>query len=182
MAPRRLTDFEQIVLGLIVARPRSGYELKAFFTRTPAMVYEPSSGTLYPGLRRLESQGLLTSEQEPSAGRRSRRVYRATVAGEAVHRQWLTAPVTADTVGRDLGLHLMRFAMAENLLSREAVLTFLSELADALETFIADMEQFTETAPLPGLHARLALQHGIEVHRASLRWTKSTIRRLRREG
>lgn len=175
MAQRALTGFEHIVLGLIVTRPQSGYELKTFFTRTPAMVYEPSSGTLYPGLRRLEAHGLLTSAEEPSAGRRSRRVYRATDRGRAVHYQWLTAPITAATVGRDLGLHLMRFAMAEHVLAPEAVRAFLRDLADALEAFVADMERFVEQADLPGRHGRLALQHGIEIHRASLLWTRGAL-------
>lgn len=181
MAQRALTGFEHIVLGLIVARPQSGYELKTFFTRTPAMVYEPSSGTLYPGLRRLEAHGLLTSAEEPSAGRRSRRVYQASDRGRSVHYQWLTAPIAADTVGRDLGLHLMRFAMAEHVLAPEAVLAFLRDLANALEAFIADMERFVERAELLGRHGRLAMQHGIEIHRASLMWTRTTIETLRHQ-
>lgn len=178
VAQRALTGFEHILLGLVVTRPRSGYELKSFFSRTPAMVYEPSSGTLYPGLRRLEARGLLEGERESSAGRRLRLVYRATPAGEEAHRQWLSAPIEAGTVGRDLGLHLMRFAMAEALLPREAVVKLVSDLADALDAFVADMERFTATAQLPGRHARLAVQHGIDVHRASLRWARSTIATL----
>lgn len=178
MPQRPLTGFEQILLGLIVERPRSGYELKTYFSRTPAMVYEPSSGTLYPGLRRLESQGLLTSEREPSAGRRSRYVYSATPEGEAAHRAWLRAPINAATVGRDLGLHLMRFAMAEHLLSREEVLQFLAALADALDQFVADMERFVRAAEFPGRHGALAVQHGIDIYRASLEWTRSAIAAL----
>ncbi|MCZ7415718.1 MULTISPECIES: PadR family transcriptional regulator [unclassified Streptomyces] len=43
--------------------------------------YRISPGTLYPTLHRLEADGLLTSEQRVVAGR-TRRVYRATAAGE----------------------------------------------------------------------------------------------------
>lgn len=42
--------------------------------------YRISPGTLYPTLHRLESDGLLTSEQRVVDGR-TRRVYRATDAG-----------------------------------------------------------------------------------------------------
>jgi len=44
--------------------------------------YEISPGTLYPALHRLESDGLLESEQQVVDGH-TRRVYRATDAGKA---------------------------------------------------------------------------------------------------
>ncbi|MDT0310432.1 PadR family transcriptional regulator [Streptomyces sp. DSM 44917] len=44
--------------------------------------YRISPGTLYPTLHRLESDGLLVSEQRVVGGR-TRRVYRATEAGRA---------------------------------------------------------------------------------------------------
>ncbi|MFF8959675.1 PadR family transcriptional regulator [Streptomyces sp. NPDC014894] len=43
--------------------------------------YRISPGTLYPTLHRLEADGLLVSEQQVVDGR-TRRVYRATVAGK----------------------------------------------------------------------------------------------------
>ncbi|QUX30607.1 helix-turn-helix transcriptional regulator [Nocardiopsis akebiae] len=45
--------------------------------------YDISPGTLYPTLHRLESDGLLVSEQRVVEGR-TRRVYRATEAGRKV--------------------------------------------------------------------------------------------------
>ena len=44
--------------------------------------YDISPGTLYPTLHRLETDGLLVSEQQVVEGR-TRRVYRATDAGRA---------------------------------------------------------------------------------------------------
>jgi DNA-binding PadR family transcriptional regulator len=46
----RLTDFEQVLLGLICMGPSSGYDLKRAFSTTPLGVYQPSSGALYPAL------------------------------------------------------------------------------------------------------------------------------------
>ncbi|MCV7069938.1 helix-turn-helix transcriptional regulator, partial [Mycobacterium rufum] len=43
--------------------------------------YDISPGTLYPTLHRLEADGLLTSQQQVVDGR-TRRVYRATIAGK----------------------------------------------------------------------------------------------------
>ncbi len=177
--PRRLTDFEQILIGLTVISPRSGYDLKRYFASTPAAVYEPSSGALYPALRRLEQRGLLRSELAVSVGKREQRRYAPTASGRDAHLRWLREPVDKATVGRDLGIHLMRFGMAEQQLRPEEVLAFLRDLCDALESFITAMETYLRDTPLLGRHPALAIEHGLAVHQASLAWARSAIEQLR---
>jgi hypothetical protein len=77
-------------------------------------------------------------------------------------------------VGRDLGVHLMRFVLMEGLASPAETTAFLDDLIVALETFVGQMETHIGTAPLPGKHPRLALEHGLAVHHASLDWARST--------
>jgi DNA-binding PadR family transcriptional regulator len=173
MAERQLTAFEHILLGLICATPSSGYDLKRRFASTPMGVYQPSSGALYPALRRLERQGLVRAQPGQSA--RQRRVYEPTEAGWTAHLAWLRIPVAGATVSGELGLHLMRFVMMEHVLSRAEVLAFLRSLADALAAFVADLEKYTITADFLSSHPGLALEHGLDVHRASLRWAERTI-------
>ena len=173
-AGRPLTDFEQVLLGVIAGEPRSGYGLKKMFNASPASVYQPSPGALYPALRRLEGRGLLRAENKVSSGRRALRLYHVTQAGRAAHLHWLRQPVVPATVAADLGLHLMRFALMENQLPREAVLAFLDDLASALDSFVSGMEQYLASgAQASRRHAELALEHGIAIHRASLEWTRS---------
>jgi DNA-binding PadR family transcriptional regulator len=181
MTGRQLTSFEHIVLGLICTAPSSGYDLKRIFARTPMGLYQPSSGTLYPALRRLEQRGLVKAQAASSQGgesARHRRVYGPTQTGRAAHLNWLRTPVEPATVSRDLGLHLMRFVMMEHLLPPEEVLTFLQSLADTLAALTAQLKQYAVAADLPDRHPRLALDHGIAIHRASLRWAEETIAAL----
>ena len=172
-AGRPLTDFEQVLLGVIHDEPRSGYGLKKLFSASPAASYQPSPGALYPALRRLEARGLLRAEDTPN-GRRAQRMYSVTEAGHAVHLDWLCQPVVPATVGADLGLHLMRFALMANHLPRESVLVFLTQLESALDAFVTAMERYVASGAQSGHpHAELAIEHGIAVHRASLEWTRS---------
>jgi DNA-binding PadR family transcriptional regulator len=177
-AGRPLTDFEQVLLGVVYSEPRSGYGLKKMFSASPASVYQPSPGALYPALRRLEARGLLCAEKIAN-GHRTQRMYHATEAGRAIHLNWLRQPVVPATVGADLGLHLMRFALMENHLPRQAVLAFLQDLADALESFVNGMERYVASGVQSGRpHAELAIEHGIAVHRASLEWARSALNTL----
>ncbi len=185
MAARHLTPFEHILLGLICMAPSSGYDLKRIFAVTPMGVYRPSSGTLYPALRRLEVRGLIRAQSEARSALsapRHRRVYEPAGAGRAAHAEWLRAPVEPATVAQDLGLHLMRFVMMEHQFRPDEVLSFLRSLADALAAFITGLERYTKSADVHGRHPRLALEHGLVVHRASLRWVESTIAALHNDS
>ena len=179
VAGRPLTDFEQVLLGVIASEPRSGYGLKKMFSSSPASVYQPSPGALYPALRRLEERGLLHAEKQVSSGRRALRLYQLTDAGLPVFLEWLRTPVVPETVGAELGQHLMRFSLMEGYLERAEVIAFLADLGGALDGFVRGMEQFM--ALRRGMlreHALLAVEHGIVVHRASLEWVRSAIAAL----
>jgi DNA-binding PadR family transcriptional regulator len=183
MTGRELTTFEHILLGLICTSPSSGYDLKRIFASTPMGIYQPSSGTLYPALRRLEHSGLVraqapSGQDGPSA--RHRRVYEPTQAGRAAHLGWLHTPIETATVARDLGLHLMRFVMMEHLFRPDEVVKFLQSLADALAAFTAELERYQAAADLGDRYPRLALEHGLAVHLASLQWAKHTVAALSR--
>jgi PadR family transcriptional regulator, regulatory protein AphA len=181
MTSRLLTQFEHILLGMICLQPSSGYDLKRTFAVTPMGVYQPSSGALYPALRRLEQAGLVRVQADQRSGReagRARHVYEPTPPGQAAHAGWLRAAVEPALVARDLGLHLMRFVMMEHQLPRAEVLAFLHDLAGALAAFVAGMEQYAASGADEPQHAALAIQHGLVTYRASLRWTEETIAAL----
>jgi DNA-binding PadR family transcriptional regulator len=184
MADRQLTDFEQVLLGMIAAAPSTGYDLKQAFATTPLGIYQPSSGALYPALRRLERRGLLRAEpdsQDDGARTRRRFVYHLTEPGRAAHLAWVRRPVNPDTIARDMPLHLMRFAMMEWALPRTEVLAFLADLRDALAAYLDGLERYAAGAGFRERHPPLALDHGIATYAASLAWTKRTINILSRE-
>jgi DNA-binding PadR family transcriptional regulator len=184
VAGRRLTDFEHVLIGLVATEPSTGYELKRRFTETPLGVYQPSSGALYPALRRLEFRGLLRAEPDGNGQARRRFVYHITDQGLAAHAAWVRHPVNPATIAADLPLHMMRFVMMEQLLSRAEVLRFLADLRDALALFLGRLEAYAASAAMEyaGCHPALALDHGISIHAASLAWTKRTINALARES
>jgi DNA-binding PadR family transcriptional regulator len=183
MAGRQPTEFEQVLLGMIAAAPSTGYELKHAFATTPLGVYQPSSGALYPALRRLERRGLLCAEPGTADQERSRRrfVYHVTEEGRAAHVAWVRRPVNPATITGDLPLHVMRFVMMERVASRAEVLAFLADLRDALAACLDGLEGYLAGTSFPDRHSPLALDHGIAAYAASLAWTKRTIDILSRE-
>jgi hypothetical protein len=92
---------------------------------------------------------------------------------------WLRTPIEPSTVSRDIGLHLARFVMMEHAFSRDEVLSFLDNLSIALAAFTAELERYAAVLPVGDRHPRLALDHGLAVHHASLEWAGRAIAALR---
>lgn len=72
---------EVLVLALLEARPRHGYELALQIERRSAGVIDFHAASLYPLLYRLERQGLVAARWVEKPGERRRRYYRLTPAG-----------------------------------------------------------------------------------------------------
>lgn len=77
---------ELAVLGLLHESPMHGYELRKRMCDSAGAFRTLSFGSLYPTLRRLQRTGAIEEDPDsPGArswGRRTRRVYRITAAGE----------------------------------------------------------------------------------------------------
>jgi DNA-binding PadR family transcriptional regulator len=82
------TAVTPVVLGLLSLRPRSGYDIKTVVDRSTRFFWAASYGQIYPELKRLEQEGLIEGE-DASNGKRGRRVYRLTEAGQEALRDWL---------------------------------------------------------------------------------------------
>lgn len=72
---------EFLVLSLLEARPRHGYEIGKLIEARSKGRIQFRIGSLYPILCRLEDRDLLSGRWVEKAGRRRRRYYRLTVAG-----------------------------------------------------------------------------------------------------
>lgn len=75
---------ELLVLSLIEARPRHGYEIGKLIEQRSAGKIHFRIGSLYPILCRLEGKGLISGRWVEKAGERRRRFYRLTAEGRKV--------------------------------------------------------------------------------------------------
>jgi PadR family transcriptional regulator PadR len=75
---------ELLVLSLIEARPRHGYEIGKLIEQRSAGKIHFRIGSLYPILCRLEGKGLISGRWVEKSGERRRRFYRLTAEGRKV--------------------------------------------------------------------------------------------------
>ena len=88
-APR--IDVKFPILGFLMDSEATGYDLKRRFRNPVGFFYRVSDGSLYPALKKLAHDGLVTQRIE-RRGRRSRKVYAITEAGRARFLKILREP------------------------------------------------------------------------------------------
>ncbi len=109
---RKLSGTSGLLLGMISVKGRqTGYEIKRLVEVSTRFFWAASPAQIYPELRRLESDGLLTSAEEPQGGR-ARTVYSVTETGERALREWLTESSAPGFELRNEGLLKLFFADA----------------------------------------------------------------------
>src|SRR5687768_13726794 len=81
-----------VILGLLMLRPMSLYDLHGQFSAGPSLFYSASFGSLHRALRQLVEQGLVTVSDAPGSAR-GRKVHAPTVAGVEAWRQWMHEPI-----------------------------------------------------------------------------------------
>ena len=75
---------EMLILSLVEARRRHGYEIAKLIEAQSGGVIKFSVASLYPLLYRLERRGWIEGHWVEKAGQRRRRYYRLTAAGRKV--------------------------------------------------------------------------------------------------
>ncbi len=77
------------VLGLLSREPMSGYDIKKLTDRSISHFWNENFGHIYPVLRRLEHEGLISREVRSTPGRPDRSVYSLTKTGGDALEAWL---------------------------------------------------------------------------------------------
>lgn len=88
----------------------TGYDLKATIEQTVGHFWQESYGQLYPTLKQLHADGLVTLDEQPDGGR-TRKVYGITPAGRDAFRAWLAEPPEAASVRNEMLLKVFMSAL-----------------------------------------------------------------------
>jgi DNA-binding PadR family transcriptional regulator len=89
-------DVKTMLLGFLMSRSMTGYELKKKFSISFSFFSGLSYGSIYPTLKKMEQVGWLTLEVEIQDGSPNRKVYTITDEGRKVFLENLRAPFSLE--------------------------------------------------------------------------------------
>lgn len=155
-----------VVLGMVRLGARSGYEIKQTVEQSIRFFWTISPVQIYPSLAQLEEAGLIAGRAEPQ-GRRHRRVYEITQAGEAALRQWLRRSEPMPFELRDIGLVKLFFADALDPGEARDLLSIIMRRSEERIATLRPIEPAARAAEAQGnVYPLLTLRMGIAYHQA----------------
>ena len=167
---------EYAVLGMLTLRPMSGYDIRATIGESIAYFWTESYGQIYPTLKRLTKEKLVTRRAEKVGGR-ERHVYAVTAAGRDALADWLREPAQPRAPRNEL---LFKLFFARHASPEEAVAQ-VKRFREAKRRERAGYEQVeTELHQQHGKHPDLAywlitLRYGQLEAEAQLRWAEEAL-------
>ena len=178
---RRSSSSSEVLLGLLTIEPMSGYDLGQVIRTSVGHFWRESYGQIYPNLKRLAADGLVTAKTERQKGKPDRRIYSITGKGREQLAKWLAVEPQPEIPRNELLLKLffgaqvapeIPIAYLERMVEEES--TLLKQFRQA-EREIAGNKQYPD-APYWKMTARFG-QLELEAH---LRWAKETLAELRK--
>jgi DNA-binding PadR family transcriptional regulator len=171
----------EVLLGLLTIAPMSGYDLGQNIRTSVGFFWNESYGQIYPNLKTLAAEGLVTSKTERQKGKPDRHIYSITKKGRERLAAWLAVAPQPEIPRNELLLKLFFGAQVpaeiligyvEQMVERERI--FVQKLTE-VEEAVSAQEQYPDT-PYWLMAARFG-QLELEAH---LRWGEETLAELRK--
>ncbi len=153
------------LLGVLEARPMTGYELARFFDASTAWVWSAPHSNIYPALRKMEAEGLLGTETDIKGEKLERTNYSITDEGRRALKNWVVSdpgPPTRDPlllrlIFADIADPEETLKLLETLIERQTdLIAQWTDHADALRRKDTDLiRERLKTRP-PEDHDRIA--------------------------
>jgi DNA-binding PadR family transcriptional regulator len=181
-------SLKHALLGFLSYGGTTGYQLKENFDNSIAHFWQANLSQIYPTLKEMEREGLLTMEVEYQESRPNRKVYQITDQGREELRRWLRLPTNLASVHEPFLIKV--FFGAE--LSQDEI---LAQLRSQLELHRGQRDAYaTMEATASGRSAaaaslvresvfwNLTLQMGIKSEEAWIAWLEEAIREIEALG
>ena len=180
--PKRTSANSQAILGLVSIAPMSGYEVGQNIRKSVGHIWSESYGQIYPNLKKLAADGLLSSKLEKQKGKPDRWIYSLTAKGRKRLVEWLIVPPQPEIPRNEMLLKLF----FGKLVSPSILIGYIEQMATEhralLETFtqyeqkdIRDLGDFPESQ-----FWRMTARFGQLEMEAHLRWAEETLNILRK--
>jgi len=177
----RVNKTRYAILGCLSLKPMSAYEIKQFIHKSIALFWTESEGQLYPSLKKLHAEGLVSYTEEQAQKSGIRKIYSITDLGEKMLLCWLQETADRTVYRNELLLKLFFGTMQSTENNRKLLEAEKSEAIEMLELYkvfkdtLAKKEIPTERKKF----IKMCLNYGIEIKKAELKWCEDSLTELK---
>ncbi len=177
-----------ILLGFLNYQPLTGYELKRAIDESTSHFWHAYHSQIYTSLRKMETDGLVTSTMIEGEGQPDRRVYTITPAGQETLQAWLNQPMTEMASVKDELLVRVFFSarrdtekvVNELVLQRELHLQKLAVYGEICQHMDQHNQELDPALLRDNAFWQATLRMGMRYEQIYIEWLNETIETVRR--
>lgn len=171
----------EVLLGLLTIGPMSGYDLGQAIRASVGFFWNESYGQIYPNLKNLAAEGLVTSKTHRQKGKPDRHIYTITKKGRERLAAWLAVAPQPEIPRNELLLKLffgaqipaeIHIGYVEAMVERERKL--VQKFIEAGKA-VSVQEQYPDTP-----YWKMTARFGQLELKAHLLWGEETLAELRK--
>jgi DNA-binding PadR family transcriptional regulator len=168
-----------LILGLLLVRPLSLYEVHARFASGLRHIYAASYGSIHRALRQLHEAAEVEQVDDPAATRNAKR-YLATDQGRRSWQEWMMEPRAGEDSEPSMLARVLLLGLLETPAERREVLLALHRRActDLEELRSVDAGGPTGDAPAAQRYPRLTLEYGVRTGAGVVAWLEELLREI----
>jgi len=167
-----------LILGMLaIESNQSGYDIRKTVACSVNYFWGESYGQIYPTLKRLAAEGLITAEPSQGAGKRQLQRYSITPAGHACLLEWLAKPFRDQPLRDEFLLKLFFAGEAPPA----AAISQVREFQNRTRRLLAEVQELEKLArERQAGHPKLpfwmlTLSFGVHQIRSALEWSETAL-------
>ncbi|MCG8490586.1 MAG: PadR family transcriptional regulator [Sneathiellales bacterium] len=177
------TNLREALVGLLLDKPNHAYALKQLLAPRVSSSDTVNDGVLYPLLKKLEKEGIISGKEDISPSNRKRTIYSVTDKGKDWFMKWLETDTDEDKspsydffMGNPFLVKVQFFERLPKEMQKEKLTVHLNRTKEKLKKFSEIRSGMMERKAPPYRIALLEL--GISQQRSNERWLKEQIKIL----
>ena len=175
---------EFVILGLLLLKPMSAYEISSFIRKNLALICSGSAGSVQIALKKLlKNRNIQYTEFVENSI--NKKIYSITEGGDLAFRNWVATPMQTRKVKNMELSKLFFLGFAEQHQQMNAIQQYIHQLTDTRNTLVLLQKQFQTTTTHTLEHLKvywnLTLQYGIDSAEFEIQWYSNVLNTMKQD-
>ena len=124
--------FDRIVLGFLMEKSMTGYEIKKNMEQSTSFFFNTSFGNIYPTLKKLEEAGHVAGSEEIINGKLNKS-YTITESGKGLFMEWLENHSEIGMIRDDALCRMFFFSHLDREKKEKELISYLAKLSEQIK-------------------------------------------------
>ncbi len=166
---------ENVVLGLLIIKSLTLYELNQAFKQGISMFYSASYGSLQIAVKNLLNKGMIVFEEKVDKGR-NKKIYSITEQGREAFYQWMLGEIPVNKLEVTALSKVYFLGLIQNVEQRKHIVLEILSKIQLVQDELSKMEDEIRRIEIPASYRDIlnyqlkTLDYGLKAHSSAREW------------